>query len=191
MANPYGDPNNPYDDVMAFVHVTCPQVFIHDELAAQKDAAGALFFQHMAAQTNLGAMLQAQGVRNVGFNYGYQLNQALNNGLAQTVGAMVNESTDRQGNSKAWLSSEISYSPDYLHPFRISIPQKSNRYSWGPWYRFSQQDGKAEVEKNDQLRPEVFGGNMALLDESAFALADVALANLYATETGTVELAVC
>ena len=39
------------------------------------------------------------------------------------------------------------------------------------------------------MRPEVFGGNMAKLDEAAFALADVSLANLYATEAGTVELA--
>lgn len=190
VSNPYGNPNNPYDDVMAFVHVTCPQVFIHDDFAIQKDAVSAMFWQHAAESTPLGRVLLAQGAPNVGFHYGFLLDKALGQSRADSSTLTYNMSVDRQTQTpKAWLSHDVDYSPDYLHPFRISIPQKSNRYSWGPWYKYSQKDGKAEVEMADQLRPEVFGGDMALLDKSAFALADVSLADLYATEAGSVELA--
>ena len=179
VSNPYGDPNNPYDDVMAFVHVTVPQVMLYDEMAYQKSLVRSKFWLTMApffAGVDLASLaIDPHSVdKQIGVNKP--------GGHPNLPGGppIVGENTVAYQNQPA---------PDFLHPFRITIPQKSNRYTWGPWYKYNQKDGKAEVEKNDQLRPEVFGGNLAHLDEAAFALADVSLANLYATEAGTVELA--
>jgi hypothetical protein len=48
--------------------------------------------------------------------------------------------------------------------------------------------GKAEVEKDDNLRPETFG-SVNLMDQAAFALAHAGTADLYASEAGSVSLA--
>ena len=184
LSNPYGDPNNPYDDVMAFVHVTVPQVVVYDEFAWHKSGTQSLFFRGFAN------FLRAQGAP-----------AGMINGIDQmaltpfTADAALNpvEGAGLRVHQKPVVGPPVAYQNGSAaapaHPFRITIPQRSNRYSWGPWYKYNQKNGKAEVERSEQLRPEVFGGNMALLDECAFALADVSLANLYATEAGTVELA--
>ena len=82
----------------------------------------------------------------------------------------------------------MKYLPTVSRPFKVSIPQKSNRYSWGPWYRFSSRIGKAEVEKNSQLKPETFGSK-ALLDQAGNSLTYAGTADLYASESGSVDLA--
>jgi len=174
ISNPYGDPDNPYDDVMAFVHVTVPQVMLYDEFALQKSAIQQGFW-------TLGGRLPDRGMSRNPYTIDSQIS-----GVGGHPGGLTLRGNVVDGKN---VGMQDPTPPGFLHPFRITIPQKSNRYSWGPWYKYNQKDGKAEIEKNDQLRPEVFGGNMAQLDEAAFALADVSLANLYATEAGTVELA--
>jgi hypothetical protein len=185
LSNPYGDPNNPYDDVMAFVHVTVPQVIVYDEFAWHKSGTQSLFFRGFAN------FLRAQGAP-AGIVNGID-QMALTPFTADAAINPVEGAGLRVHQSPVVGSSQVAYQNGSAaapaHPFRITIPQRSNRYSWGPWYKYNQKDGKAEVERSEQLRPEVFGGNMALLDECAFALADVSLANLYATEAGAVELA--
>jgi len=185
LSNPYGDPNNPYDDVMAFVHVTVPQVVVYDEFAWHKSGTQSLFFRGFAnflkAQGAPAGMIN--GIDQLGLTP-FTADAALN--PVEGAGLRVHQSPV-VGNSQVAYQNGSTAAP--AHPFRIAIPQRSNRYSWGPWYKYNQKNGKAEVERSEQLRPEVFGGNMALLDECAFALADVSLANLYATEAGTVELA--
>ena len=179
VSNPYGDPDNPYDDVMAFVHVTVPQVMIWDELAVNKSLTREAFW------TWAGNILRAPALLRIAkapFMIDNQIGIDRPGGHPDLPGG----APVVDGNAKGTVNQPPT---SYLHPFRITIPQKSNRYSWGPWYKYNQKDGKAEVEKNSQLTPETFGGNMALLDEAAFALTDVSLANLYATEAGTVELA--
>ena len=182
MSNPYSDPNNPYDDVSAFVHVTVPQVLVFDEFARQKSATQKAFWDVM------GVMLDAQG--NVGAGNTMrrmgQSNMLIDGRFDKFAGA-GNQGHPIVGDGEMGFMNPVFPVP--AHPFRITIPQKSNRYSWGPWYKYSQKRGKAEVETNDQLRPEVFGGDMVLLDQCGFALTDVALADLYASEAGTVELA--
>jgi hypothetical protein len=179
VSNPFGDPNNPYDDVMAFVHVTVPQVMIFDTMAVNKSLVRERFW--LVAAQAFGAP-EFINIAKAPFMIDAQIGLSRPGPPPDLPGGDPVVGDNAKGHQNEPPKS-------YLHPFRITIPQKSNRYSWGPWYKYNQQDGKAEVEKNDQLRPEVFGGNMALLDEAAFALADVSLANLYATEAGTVELA--
>jgi hypothetical protein len=184
VSNPYGDPNNPYDDIMAFVHVTVPQVLIWDQFSAQKSQALWSFWEMVelygvsAVERKAGQLLKSNP---------WPADRFLDRASMNSIKAGMSPVVESGGGGQVGYRNGPNTTP--LHPFRITIPQKSNRYSWGPWYKYNQKDGKAEVERNEELRPEVFGGDMALLDKSAFALADVSLANLYATETGTIELA--
>lgn len=60
---------------------------------------------------------------------------------------------------------DIPIAPAMMPPLYIGIPQKSNRYVWGPWYNFSSgtvngvngQKGKVSLFENTDMRPEVFG----------------------------------
>ena len=179
VSNPYGDPNNPYDDVMAFVHVTVPQVMVYDDNALQKSWVHSRFWRVAADVFGAPALARLGDTP-------YLIDAQMGGGLKPGPSVQELPVVEDGANSVGYKN---LIPPSFLHPFRITIPQKSNRYSWGPWYKYNQKNGKADVEKSDQLRPEVFGGNIALLDEAGFALADVSLANLYATEAGTVELA--
>ena len=188
MSNPYSDPNNPYDDVSAFVHVTVPQVLVYDEFAMQKSNVQQSWWRFMAhifniaGEASLGNLMNRMAQSNMLIDK-YFDKFAGAGSLEPSISAVPIVGADGA------VGYQNPNMPVPAHPFRITIPQKSNRYSWGPWYKYSQKRGKAEVETNSQLRPEVFGGDMALLDECAFALTDTALADLYASEAGTVELA--
>jgi hypothetical protein len=165
--NPYHqNNNNPYDDVSAMVHIECPRVFEYDEQATEKAALDSLF----------------------------------NNQVARTAGLPANTpgfKPAREGGAGAGYSSASSfeselmtfkYMPTAVRPFKVSIPQTSTRYSWGPWYRFSAKIGKADLEKDTKLKPETFG-SMSALDEAAFSLTYAGTADLYASESGSVDLA--
>ena len=82
----------------------------------------------------------------------------------------------------------LKYMPRAVRPYEISIPQSSTRYTWGPWYRYSAKRGKAEIEQNSQLNPETFG-SVNVLDQAAFALAGSAVADMYQSESGSIEVA--
>ena len=171
---------------MTFRHLCMlqsPQVEVYDEFAVQKSFNQAAFWTTMAYMYNTMGNTQLAGAFLGLAHDPFTIDKGINKASGTGVRAY----------QRPVVASTVAYKngsdPVPLHPFRITIPQKSNRYSWGPWYKYSQKRGKTEVETNDQLRPEVFGGDMALLDECAFALTDVALADLYASEAGTVELA--
>ena len=73
-------------------------------------------------------------------------------------------------------------------PEFFGIPQQSNRYKWGPWYKYGALNGKAEVVNDESLKPETFG-KQSLMDEAGFAIAYAGVARMTASETGYVELA--
>ena len=81
---------------------------------------------------------------------------------------------------------DINY--DIVMPAFFGIPQQSNQYKWGPWYRYGALNGKAEVVSDESLKPETFG-KQSIMDEAAFAIAYAGVARMTASETGYVELA--
>ena len=175
--NPYFQQNNnPYDDVSAMVHVTVPGVYefvnggLNRETGPQAEDRE-LTTGPRAAMDGIFGFFAGLGAP-VGMAGGYS------GGLdgVSSFGSMEN----------AALS--LKYMGSAVRPFEISIPQNSSRYTWGPWYRYSSKRGKAEIEQNSQLRPEVFG-SVDVLDEAAFALVGSAVADMYQSESGTVELA--
>tara|TARA_R110000824_G_scaffold150748_3_gene321473 strand:+ start:1094 stop:3349 length:2256 start_codon:yes stop_codon:yes gene_type:complete len=85
-------------------------------------------------------------------------------------------------------SVQISIPPAIVLPTSIGVPQESARYTWGPWYAFSADNGKAEVEIDASMRPETFG-NSFLMDQSGFGSVFSGLARLGAVESGSIELA--
>ena len=85
-------------------------------------------------------------------------------------------------------SVQISIPPAIVLPTSIGVPQESSRYTWGPWYAFSADNGKAEVEIDASMRPETFG-NSFLMDQSGFGSVFSGLARLGAVESGSIELA--
>lgn len=171
--NPYFQSNNnPYDDVSAMVHVTVPRVFENVIDASMSSATS-------------GPRAGMDGVFNAvagGSN---------NPQLAQLAGSSQWSSYSQGFSNYASLENGVlalKFMPRAVRPFEVSLPQSSIRYTWGPWYRYSAHRGKAEVEQSDQLRPEVFG-SARVMDQSAFALAGAAVADMYQSESGTVELA--
>jgi hypothetical protein len=95
-----------------------------------------------------------------------------------------------------WQNSEIDsgltrikQAPKLVYPSFVCIPQESNMYTWGPWYAYGKTKyGKAAVEQDENLRPEVFG-NVETLDKAAFSLVNAATADMYASESGSLSLA--
>ena len=85
-------------------------------------------------------------------------------------------------------SVQIEIPPAVLLPTYIAVPQESNRYTWGPWIGWTADNGKAEVEVDDGLRPETFG-SIAAMDDVGFASVFAGLATMDAVESGSVELA--
>ncbi|MAH51529.1 hypothetical protein CMI37_37280 [Candidatus Pacearchaeota archaeon] len=177
--NPYfNDPNNPYDDVSAMVHIECPQVWEGDSQATQKAALDSLLDNALGANNNVPGFEK--------HNYGdwdRPMAYIDNDGKQQTTTVPVANYATFENEM-----THMKYLPTVARPFRVSIPQESTRYSWGPWYKFSTKIGKAEVEQNSQLKPETFG-SAQLMDEAAFALAYAGTADLYASESGSVDLA--
>ena len=83
----------------------------------------------------------------------------------------------------------IRQAPKLVYPSFVCIPQESNMYTWGPWYAYGKTKyGKAEVEQDENLRPEVFG-DVDTLDKAAFSLVNAATADMYASESGSLSLA--
>ena len=187
--NPYSkNNNNPYDDVSAMVHITCPQVFEFDAQSTQKAAIDSLSTSSLAQYYGVPQNAPGfRGTRGVTLgsgtgDRGYEYKNVQDEDGKAIKARPVNYAT---------LENEMMhmrYLPTVVRPFRVSIPQKSNRYSWGPWYRFSSRIGKAKVEKNSQLKPETFGSK-ALLDQAGNSLTYAGTANLYASESGSVDLA--
>jgi len=85
-------------------------------------------------------------------------------------------------------SVQIEIPPAVLLPTYIAVPQESTRYTWGPWIGWTADNGKAEVEVDDGLRPETFG-SVAAMDDVGFASVFAGLATMDAVESGSVELA--
>jgi hypothetical protein len=234
MKNPYHQNNdNPYDDVSAMVHITCPQVFEFDPQATQKAYVDSVFNGQLAAMFKIPRGTPGfRGVTTFKDAEGRDIDDpskpepepepegAAALGMQEDEGAddrpkdMADSGKDYEPNDGTTEQVEspdepgggteltghsnygtfenemmhMKYLPKPVRPFKVSIPQKSTRYSWGPWYKFSTKIGKAEVEKKSELKPETFGSE-ALMDEAAFALAYAGTADLYASESGSVDLA--
>ena len=82
----------------------------------------------------------------------------------------------------------IGIAPARVAPSFISVPQESNRYNWGPWWKYSSKIGKAEVVIEDSLRPETFGSS-TILNQIGYDYAFVSSANVSGNETGYIEVA--
>ena len=78
--------------------------------------------------------------------------------------------------------------PAMVLPESIGVPQKSNRYKWGPYYAYSQKKGKAEVVFDSNLTPETYGSSATLLNVFK-SVAYTGLAQMAAVESGQVEMA--
>jgi len=85
-------------------------------------------------------------------------------------------------------SVQVMIPPAVVLPTSIGVPQESKRYTWGPWYGTSSDNGRAEVEVDGSLRPETFG-SVALMDSAGFASVFAGLAKMESVESGAVELA--
>jgi hypothetical protein len=91
-----------------------------------------------------------------------------------------------------------SIAPAKMPPVLISVPQKSTRYVWGPWWAFSGWDssseinakegrkGKVNISADTSLKPETFGSTD---DMNIFAsqMAQAELTSIHALETGYIE----
>jgi len=83
---------------------------------------------------------------------------------------------------------QIPIPPAVALPNTIGVPQESNRYTWGPWFAFTADNGKAEVDIDSSLRPETYG-SVAGMDAVGFGSVFAGLAQMGAVEQGNVELA--
>ncbi len=174
--NPYFQQNNnPYDDVSAMVHVTVPAVYEH---------------------VNGGLMQSVPGDKNLVSGPRAAMDGIFAFAAGLGPGSALGSATGFSGygsDASSFLSMEnaalaLKYMPKAVRPYEISIPQSSTRYTWGPWYRYSAKRGKAEIEQNSQLNPETFG-SVNVLDQAAFALAGSAVADMYQSESGSIEVA--
>ena len=85
-------------------------------------------------------------------------------------------------------NTQIQIPPSVAYPKFLGVPQQSERYSWGPWYRFARYNGKSEVVFDTNLVPENFG-SVQQMDTAAFDTASAGVAVIGANESGRVELA--
>lgn len=86
---------------------------------------------------------------------------------------------------------DFALPPSRVAPEFIGIPQRSNRYVWGPWFSFnpnSGQSGKTEIQHDVAISPETFG---SLSDMNFYAqkAINAELATIVESETGSIELA--
>ncbi len=111
------------------------------------------------------------------------------NGVTVLVNAFFNINIQPNGYGYfGFENAKIPMAANFVKPRYLGIPQESSRYTWGPWYLFNAKNGRAEVSIEDSLRPETFG-NFNNLNNAGFAYAYTGLANIYASENGTVKLA--
>ena len=85
-------------------------------------------------------------------------------------------------------SAQISIPPAVSLPTAIGVPQKSNRYLWGPWYVNFGNQGNAEVVIDNTLSPETFGSR-DLLNQVGIATAVAGIGQMESVESGFVEVA--
>ena len=86
---------------------------------------------------------------------------------------------------------QMQIPPDILIPRYACIPQESTRYTFGPWGTISSEmsfAGKAEVEKNESLRPESFGGWSGLFTVGGI-MATAGVTKPIDNESGSLEVA--
>lgn len=99
----------------------------------------------------------------------------------------INPSTILRSGGESGPSS-YGIAPAKASPVYISVPQESNRYCWGPWWKYSSKKGKAEVLFEDSLTPETFGSS-TILNNIGYDYAFVSNANVSGNESGYVEVA--
>ena len=167
------DPCNEHGQ-RALVHITCPQVL-------SNDMGNALW----SAMKNIGENLhEAMGAGMIGGSA-----SDWDNGFQR--GIQIEPGDNLANVASTWLS-QIRGAPKVKHPTIICIPQESNMYTWGPWYSYGKGEnrhfGKAAVEQDTNLRPEVFG-SASSLDKAAFSLVNADTADMYASESGSITLA--
>ncbi len=85
-------------------------------------------------------------------------------------------------------NTQVIIPPKVAYPKLIGVPQQSNRYSWGPWYKYATDNGRSEVIFDQSLVPETFG-SVGRMDQAAFDTAGAGVATISANESGRVELA--
>lgn len=85
-------------------------------------------------------------------------------------------------------STQISIAPGVAYPKFLGIPQESNRYAWGPWYKSTSDNGRSEVVFDSNLRPETFGG-VDRMNQAGQDTADAGASEISANESGRIELA--
>lgn len=85
-------------------------------------------------------------------------------------------------------NTQIQIPPAVAYPKFLGVPQQSERYSWGPWYTSSIDNGKSEVVFDTNLVPENFG-SVDRMDQAGSDAASAGIAVIGANESGRVELA--
>lgn len=85
-------------------------------------------------------------------------------------------------------NTQISVPPAVALPKFLGVPQQSTRYSWGPWFKSTVDNGKSEVVFDSNLVPETFG-SVDDLNKAGQDTANAGASNLEANETGRIELA--
>ena len=117
--NPYFQSNNnPYDDISAMVLVTVPRVFEN------------VTDSNMSSATS-GPRAGMDGVFNA------IAGGSSNSELARLAGSSQWSSYSQGFSNYASLENGVlalKFMPRAVRPFEISLPQKSIRYTWGPWY---------------------------------------------------------
>jgi len=112
-------------------------------------------------------------------------------GLFQIAKLVFGLDPDTQGayfaKAAGYEGLKFTLPPLPIMPLEIGIPQVSRRYTYGPWYSSTQDNGKAEIVQDTNLRPEVFGSS-ALMDQAAESVAYVANTNLGEIDNGNIKV---
>jgi len=100
-----------------------------------------------------------------------------------------------QGTSHPWGKgvggsgpTSVAFGPSVKAPVAIGIPQKSQRYSWGPWYHANHKNGKLDFIYDPELVPQSFGSQQAM-SEMAQSQANTGVATMEEAENGSYEIA--
>lgn len=83
---------------------------------------------------------------------------------------------------------QFGFPPDCLRPSFFGVPQQSPRYNYGPWYKFINDRGRADVSFEEGLVPENYA-NFNDFNNAGFALVDTGSSNVTSSESGNVEVA--
>ena len=86
---------------------------------------------------------------------------------------------------------DMAMPPLPLIPYNVLVPQQATRYVYGPWFAFGAENGKKgrlDLIQDEMYAPETFGST-AKMNEVAESYVNSELADLFASESGYVELA--